>query len=161
MHKVQRLLPRHHKIMDLALEGLSKKAIADEIGMSAVAVGYITSSQLFQDALARRREKHEKTHDEASSIKVIQAKDKLNEASVSAADTLIGQLNHEDGRIAQGSAKEILSHVFPRAGDRGSDGPTIVIDKASITLLEISLNESDDYRKTLKAPIEASVDDNG
>ncbi len=52
MHELQRLLPRHHAIINLALAGMSRKGIAEKISLTPEAVGIILRVPIVQDELA-------------------------------------------------------------------------------------------------------------
>jgi predicted transcriptional regulator len=54
-YQIKRLLPRHEKIMDLLMEGLSQKEVAQRLMLSPRCVSYVVNSRVFQDALAERR----------------------------------------------------------------------------------------------------------
>jgi hypothetical protein len=54
-YQIKRLLPRHEKIMDLLMVGLSQKEVARRLMLSLRCVSYVVNSRVFQDALAERR----------------------------------------------------------------------------------------------------------
>ena len=64
-HQLQRLLPKHYKILDLVLAGWKQRRIADELGLSYVGVSNIVTSVVFQAELARRREEQNRRIDRA------------------------------------------------------------------------------------------------
>jgi DNA-binding NarL/FixJ family response regulator len=54
-YQIKRLLPRHEKIMDLLMEGLSQKEVAQRLMLSPRCVSYVVNSKVFQEVLAERR----------------------------------------------------------------------------------------------------------
>ena len=109
--QLQRLLPRHQRVIDLCLEGLSGVEMAKRMGMTPVGISFIVNSPIFQTELSRRRDNMSKSHDHAVGVEVIKAKRVLEGAAVEAAEKHVGLLGCDDDAIAQRSASEILNRV--------------------------------------------------
>jgi len=137
---LQRLLPRHFRILELCLEGFSKKDIAGAIGMTPQAISLITNSPLFQDELARRRAERNIEADDRSVGGVVESRRLLEEASAAAAQTAIDLLGSEDERVQLSSANSILDRVFNKEEGAGPSGLTINVDQLKV--LQIAIQES-------------------
>lgn len=110
--EASRILPRHRAIINLALEGLSNKAIAERLQMSTVGVGLILRSEIVQDEMARRREKREREQDDLALSDIELAKQTLQQASLDAAEKLVEQIECLDPRVAQSACGKILEMAF-------------------------------------------------
>jgi len=141
-NEIQRMLPRHMKILDLCLEGKGRKAIAEEVGLHVQSISNIFNSPLFQEELARRRTSMSKAHDQAVSQHVTQAKAELEGSAVEAARTHIRLLGSEDDRTAQSSATAILDRVGLGKAEKDAQGDVVVINVEQMQLLNIALEES-------------------
>lgn len=138
-NELQRLLPRHYKIIELALEGWSTKDIAQEMDMTPQGIGLIISSPRFQDELSRRRENQEKTADDIHTHTIVQAKDHLEANALKAAETQVGLLSSNSDNIRLTSAQQILDRVLEK---KESQKPTVVINADTIQMLQQVLVES-------------------
>src|SRR3954470_13139830 len=85
---LQRLLPRHYKIIELALDGFSNVSIANMMNMTAVGIGIILRDARVQNELARRRTNVEKKQDDVRVSTSSLARDTLNEMTLDAVETL-------------------------------------------------------------------------
>ncbi len=142
-NKINRLLPRHFKIRDLALQGLSRNEIALEMGMSPVGIGLIINSPKFQDELARRRDQIEKKSDEGLATSLSQAKNVLADAAEDAAQVHVDLLVSSDERVKQNSANQILDRVGIAKAERGGSGDiNVQINAEQVNILEVALQES-------------------
>src|SRR3954471_24193336 len=75
---LQRLSPRHYKIIELALDGYSNISIANMMGMTAVGIGIILRDLKVQHELARRRENVNRKQDDVRVNTSSLARDTLN-----------------------------------------------------------------------------------
>ena len=148
-NELQRLLPRHFKIMQLCLTGLNRKDIALALGMSPEGVGLIINSPLFQDELASKRVKADA---EAQELEHIGALTILENSANAAAQKHVDLLNSESDRVAQISATAILDRVMEKKviAARG-----VKLDAEVVNLLQITINEiSNSKIKPAAPPIE-------
>ena len=111
MAELQSLNPRHFKIIDLCLAGLSQKAIATELDMSPGSISIITKSPQFQHELALRRASLNNKIDNTIAASVTDASDVLKRHSVFAAQKLVQLVSSEDESIARMSASDILDRA--------------------------------------------------
>lgn len=146
-HEIQRLLPRHYKILTMCLSGLKSRDIALAMDMSEAGISLIVNSPLFQDELAKRRDKQIKRDEEVESHGAL---DILERAAISAAQKHVDLLGSESDRIAQISANAILDRVIQRKGD---DGQVIQLDKGIINLLQVTINELKEVKSKSDAPM--------
>jgi hypothetical protein len=142
-HEIERLLPRHYKIIELASEGHSRKDIAQVLQMTPEAIGQILNSPLVQNQLAEIRAKREKIRDENLARGVHKAQQILEDASAQAAQTHVELLGHEDARIRQVSANAILDRVLE---NKSNQNTVVVIEAEKLQVLQIALQESDSFR---------------
>jgi len=141
-NELQRLLPRHFKVLELCLEGHSRKTIAQTVGLTEQAISLITNSPIFQDEIARRRDTRNKKDDEGRSVHLEKARGILEEASVSAAKTQVSLLSSDKEHIQLASAKDILDRTYKGQKIVGSDMPSIVISEGSIQVLNVAIQEA-------------------
>ena len=140
---LQRLLPRHFKIIDLCLAGLSRKQIADEVGLTTQAVSNITNSPLFQDEIARRRKKLEKEVDQEVVDGLKEARDLIIQNAKKAAQVHVDLLEEEDPRIRQASASAILQKAFGGSvGDDSKKEGGVVIKPEQAQVLVLAIQET-------------------
>lgn len=142
-NELQRLLPRHYKIMDLVLEGMGPAEIADSLDMSRVGIGLIINSPIFQERVAARRVKIEQGHDDLVAVSVSRAMDRLQGSADDAAKVHTDLLESENDSIKQRSASEILDRVgLGKQEQRGNDGIHVTINAEVAQVLQIALEES-------------------
>ncbi len=137
-NELQRLLPRHYKILALCIEGFTRKDIALALEMSPEGVGLIINSPLFQDELAKRRVSSISDARQLSVTKDLSALNIMQEAATSAAQKHVDLLSSENDRTAQMSANSILDRVL--AVDKQNVG-AMKLDQTIINLLQITINE--------------------
>ena len=120
-YELKRLLPRHFTIMDLVLSGQSRKAIADEVGMTPRAISNVTGSAIFQDELARRRNRLERQKDEAVVLEIVKAKQRLEQAAADAEKAQVELLDSPNPQVRLASA----TYILDRLGIAMQNGPTV------------------------------------
>ena len=142
---IQRLLPRHLKIMDLHLEGITYDDIASRVGLKKRQVANIINSPVFQSSLSLRRSKIEDSVNEEIIKTNESVLDVLKENTLAAVDKLVDLMSSENDSVARQSANDILDRGgFPKVSRQENDTSTTLIledDQASIlalTLKEIS-----------------------
>ncbi len=148
--QIQRLLPRHFKIIDLAVAGHDTKVIAETVGMSTRAVTTILRSALAQQEIALKRKAQgeaqilgmdrDATRGKAQSI--------LEQASVRAAEKQVDLLQCPDPSIALRAADRILDRVFGKA-DETKKSLVVNITAQQVELITSALKESD-YERHVK-----------
>ena len=148
---LQQLRERHHRIVDLCLDGFTNTQIAQELQMAPQSISTIKLSPIFQAELSRRRGIKEVTDDSLRYNKVAQAKEKLDEISLQAVevhqemmvqekDEITGKnvFSHGDA-TALSSAKNVLDKTF---GKDKEVGVSQVLNIESIKILQVALTES-------------------
>lgn len=140
-HEIQRLLPRHFRIMELYLEGWSNNDIAHKMEMTPQAISQITNSPIFQNEVSRKRELREKAHNDGLSSSVRKAREIIEGSAAEAAQTQCDLLTDPDPSVRQKSAVSILDRVFGKDKDQGS-GTVINIQQADFQVLQQALCES-------------------
>lgn len=106
----------HHRMVDLALAGMTRQAIAQELDYSPEGVGIVLNSPLVQAELARRRALADKDQTTKLTSHLQKAREILEEAAVPAAQTMVELLDNQDPNIRRLTAKDIFSQVYGTEG---------------------------------------------
>jgi predicted transcriptional regulator len=140
MNDLQRLLPRHFKVLELAMMGLNTKSIADELGMTPQGVSNITNSPKFQNELALRRDEQNHEIDKTKVTALSKVKTIFESSAEDAANVHVNALTDEDVRVRQTSATAILNRIYGEdKGNSGTGGQ--VLSAETINVLNISIKE--------------------
>lgn len=134
VHELQRMNPSHHRIVDLALEGLTRNEIALQMDRSPEGVGIILNSPLVQGELARRRGLQEGIQTKARVSHLTKAREILEEAAVPAAQTLVALLDCPDANTRRLSAKDIFSQVYGNEGVKAPSITTINVEQMNLLI---------------------------
>jgi len=138
--ELERLLPRHYRLVELFLDGHNVKTVAQAVGMTPQTVSIIYKSPLFQSELARRRARRELHSDAAADSRLSKARQVLLDSAEDAANVHVSLLSSDDPRIAQLSANAILDRVFEKTEKTGH--PTVVISADKLSILQVALKEA-------------------
>ena len=133
----RRLRPVHYRVMELVLEGKSRKETASLTGLTPRSITNITNSRVFREELERRRDERDRERDRAVATAVADAKRAMDKAALAAAETQVKLLNSPDVRVRQKAANEILDRVglVRRARQEGSGNQACVITEDQLELL--------------------------
>jgi hypothetical protein len=137
---VKRILPRHRRIIEMALDGMDYKGIAEGCGMSPRSVSLILKSPLVACELSRRRADIERKRDEGRVREVDQARELLERKSLEAAERTVSLLESGDDSVALRAADRILDRVLGDGKDGG--GNVVLIDASESNNLKVALMES-------------------
>jgi len=140
-NEIQRLLPRHHAILELALAGHKARDIAQAVDMTPEGVGLIMRAPLFQDALARRRKEQSIRVDEAKAEDSQRARGVLEQAAVAAAETQVALLQAEKEDVKLRASNSILDRIIGPASAQAK-GPVVMINAETVQLLQLAIAES-------------------
>ncbi len=153
-HEIERLLPRHHAILELCLAGNGTREIAQAMDMSPQAISLITNAPIFQHELSKRREGRVKLADEAAALVPMRAKQALENASLDAANTQIElmQKTNPDNKLRAAMATEILDRTLGSGKDANGNSPVIILNQGDILIMQQALNESVAARQRMKNP---------
>lgn len=141
-NSIKKLTPRHLKICDYCIEGLTPKQIAEKLSMSARAIGIVVNSPAFQHQLALRRKSFEDSIDERLSDEEVTAATILKKAGAKAASSLVLGLEAQSEALRIRSAESILDRsgtVKPGRLEDSSNQPIIHITKEDLQLLNETL----------------------
>lgn len=113
MYEIQQLNPRHYKILDLSLDGLSNIDIATAVGMSKEAISLIINSPSFQHELAMRRavRDHQSDNNAAAGHTANPALKALQEGALQAARRLVIAVSDPSPTVAIKASDSILDRV--------------------------------------------------
>lgn len=153
-HELQKLMPRHFKILEMFLNGQTRKTVAQAVGMTPEAIGQIYYAPLFQNELARRRALRENESDKEEREYVDKAKKKLREHAEGAVGVHVELMGDEaaDPRVRQISADAILDRVFEKGGQ--TQAPAIVLSAEKVEILQVAMQEA--FDKTEVVDLEVS-----
>lgn len=145
-YEIQRMLPRHFKILQLKLAGLTNKAIAEMVGCSAEMVGIVIRSPIF-NAEFQRRLKEQNNGEAQGEIEAFAGKARsiLEQNSELAANTQVDLLGCEDDSVRLRASGSILDRVLGKPeGSEASGGPqvNIQINAQDAQLISVALRES-------------------
>ena len=151
-HQLQRLLPRHFKMIELHLAGLTNRAIAETLDCTAQSVGIVLNSPIVRKEVQQKMT--DKSHGsiaetvEAHDSKVVQI---LEKSSERAAYTLQELMEHsDDDSIKLRASTSILDRVIGKPDSKNAGEGVqlkIEIDAKHATLLMLALNESKEFQR--------------
>lgn len=141
---IQRVLPRHFQIIDLAVAGHDNITIAKAVGTSQSQVNLVLRSPVAQAEIARRR--RESTEAEVLGLDrsaiVGKARSILDQASQAAAATLENELLAEKPEVRIKAANSILDRALGKGiDDRRASVNNITAEQ--VTLINLALKESE------------------
>jgi len=142
VQSITHLTPRHNKILDYCIEGLTPKLIAEKLSISARQVGIIINSDSFQHQLAIRRQSFAEDHDnKLSETEVSDAHSILTEHAAAASKRLVAGLMSQSESIAIRSAESILDRTgtVKITRQEQDDKPIINISHDDLVLLNETL----------------------
>lgn len=157
-HQIQRLLPRHFKMINYHVAGMTNRQIADMLGVTEQSVGIVLRSPMALAEVQRQlkaRNNGEVT-DEAEAY-ASKARITLQQNSEKAAQTQVELLDSDDDSVRLRASGSILDRVLGRQDANASDGPHVKVEISAkyAQLLVTALNES----KTLKEPVNGKADE--
>jgi len=109
--QLDKLNPRHFKILDLCIRGLSAGEIAEELSMHKNQISAVINSPNFQHQLSIRRASYEEKADAQQIHAEDEATRVLKESAVEAAQKLKTHLTSEDDTVSLRSATAILDRT--------------------------------------------------
>jgi len=109
-YEIEKLLPRHMRVMDLLIAGFSQRQISRELQLTPQAVCSIVHSRVFQDRLPERRRDLQRSADPPVDESG-QAAHALERAALPAACKLVGLVDSEDDRVALAASIAVLDRV--------------------------------------------------
>jgi len=137
-----RLQAKHHRVLEMTLEGLSTIEIARQLGKNRVTIQNIIRSPAGQQELARRRQERAAKIDEVSLVKEANARTELENASSKAARTQVKFLDADDEKIAQKAAMDILDRTgFARVERKELVSAHVILDETALERL-LTANQS-------------------
>lgn len=149
-HTIQRLLPRHYAIVDLAAAGHKYTTIGEMIGMNPQSVSLILRSPLVQAELSRRRgaSQDAKILGMDNDAMLGKARSILEKAAEKAAKTVEHCLDDDDGSLRLRAANSILDRVFGKADEKSSRQVlNITSDQTNLLVLAIQESHNGNVRK--------------
>lgn len=145
--QIQRILPRHYRIIEMAAANHDAKVIAEALEMNVGSVKILLKDPLVQSEIARRKAADDTTEIMGMDRNAAMGKARsiLEQASIKAAGVHEQLLESPDGSIALRAAKQILDRVFGEK-EKGSH-QVFNITAENVSLLNLALKESDNVRK--------------
>jgi len=153
--QIQRILPRHYRVIELAAANHDAKVIAEVLEMPVSSVKMLLKDPLVQSEVARK-----KAADDTVEIMGMdrnaamgKARSILEQASVKAAEKMEGLMEDQDAAIQFRSAQAILKMALGEKNDGGTQVYNITAE--NVSLLNLALKESENVRKHTNATDEA------
>ena len=139
-HKLHRLHPQHYKILELARRGKRNMDIALAMGVTRRTVSNVFQSPVFQEELARRRERLNREMDERVVQLALHVKQLLDKASPEAVQVHVDCLDDESPTVRLRSAKTILDLVMGKGGQEVGP-PAVMMSAEQSEGLMVALRE--------------------
>lgn len=135
-YNITRMLPRHFKILELALAGHAAKAIAESVGMERNSVSMVLRSPLFQAELTKRRretvaENAEVARNDRDGI-LGRARITLENAVERAASRQVELLEADNEAVALKASTLILDRAIGKAEEQTAPKVQITIEQANL-----------------------------
>lgn len=150
-HEIQRMLPRHFKILEMKIAGYSNVDIAKTLEIHENTVSAVSRSPLFVSEFNRQMQKqHDNALADDRAAFVSRAKSILDSASERAAEVQVELLDSEDDSVRLRSSGTILDRALGR--DDGLKGGTTVnvqINTQDAQLITTAFKESQNGSKII------------
>jgi hypothetical protein len=162
---IQKMTPRHYRILDLYIQGLTINEIAEVVGMTRPSVSVITNAPCFQHEAAIRRKAFEEDIDEKLAEKTSEAREILQKSAGQAAKVLCTMLSDKGASrsIRLKSAESILDRTGHAKQQRvDSENNTIVnMKREDLELLNETLALEKSIIEHQNRKVESVVVSNG
>lgn len=146
---IQQLNPRHYKILEYCLCGMTNTQIATQLGMTQPGVSVITNSPNFQHELATRRSRLNAMTDERLVSVTDDIASTIRDGARAAITKVLGSINSDNERIALSASQDILDRAgFPRVSRVESKAISIVINAKDAALIAESLELDNSVENT-------------
>jgi len=135
---IGRMNPRHLKMLDFSLQGMTSGQIAKELKMDRSHVSNILNGPTFQHELAIRRSSIEDQMDTQIANTTNEVDDTLRNGALAAAEKLVGGLRSSDENIVYKSAESVLDrtgHPKIMRQEGGSSQNIVILTKDATQLL--------------------------
>lgn len=140
-HEIAKLLPRHHRIIELLLDGHNHKTIAGIVGVTPQTISLLSKAPVVQQRLAERRQARERAADVDAGTAITRAKTILENGAETAANRVVDLVtNGVDHRVQLSAANNVLEQVFGSDKQRGSGN--IVVNTEQLQVLQVALREA-------------------
>lgn len=140
---IQRLLPQHYAIIDMAVAGHTPKVIAETLNRSTESIRLLLNAPNVQHEISiRRKDGREATTLGLDRDAVLgKARSVLEQATEKAALRVVGLIDNFDPAIALRASDKILDRVFGPTGGGGNKAPIINVSAEQIALVNLTLKE--------------------
>ena len=138
-HEIQRMLPRHFKIMEMKLAGYTNVDISKTVGLGENAVSYITRSPLFVTEYNRQlKEQTDNGIAEDRAAFAGKARSILDSATTKAANRLVDLIDSDDESVGLRASGSILDRALGKVDNESKGGPSLIVQINSVDALLIS-----------------------
>lgn len=140
---IQRLLPQHYALIDMAVAGHSPRVIAETLGRTPESVRLLLNAPNVQHEISiRRKDGREATTLGLDRDAVLgKARSVLEQATERAALKQVALIDSFDPAIALRASDKILDRVFGPTGGGGNKAPIINVSAEQIALVNLTLKE--------------------
>jgi len=141
-NQLQRMLSRHHVMLEYFLQGLSNKDIARKMSITTACVSMCFNSPKMQDEISRRRAEMEKVANVAHGVGIADAQHVLETSAKDAAEKHVQLLECGDLAVEQRSANAILDRVGLSGRVENTQNHNVLIEVDTVNLLNVAMKES-------------------
>ena len=160
---IQRMLPRHFKMMEMKLAGFSHSEIAKTLECSDQNVWVVTNSPLFIAEYNRQMKLQQEDNGlvQTKEAFISKARSILESSSELAANTQVELMASEDDSIRLRASGSILDRALGKEDGKGI-GPSlhVVINNADAVLISNTFKESQNGTKQLEEQTDCSITQN-
>jgi hypothetical protein len=141
-HELKSLSQRHHAMVMDCISGLGRTEIAKKYGMTPEGVGGILKSPVFQDEVAREREKSRGEVRGLTTKDAAEVRGKILEAGDRAADVMVSLMSAPSPEMQYKSSQYILDRVLGKEVSSGPVGGMITLSAEHMNILVLAMKES-------------------
>lgn len=138
----EKISPRACQIMDLHIQGLKSKQIAERLELTPRYIGEIINAPNFQHTLAIRREKLQERLDDKIVNSTVDATNELKKHAIAAANKVVELMEGSDSESIQlKSSTEILDRAGVVSQKKGAEATAtvVIVDDESAALINETL----------------------
>lgn len=134
---IQQLNPRHYKILEFVLAGVTNKQIAERLNVSPQMISIVINSPSFQHEVSLRREKIDSMKNQRLVESDQEVVDAIKQGTRDAVRRLLSSIGSTDENVAIRASVEILDRGgFPKVSKIESKNLTVVMDADMLKLLQ-------------------------
>lgn len=141
--RAYRMLPDHQEIIDLYVQNLPIKTIAEQLGKPVRTINAVISNPANQDQIARRKARIERKKDEMAAVNSVERiKERYAEELDNSIDTILDVRDNSTNDSVRLKAAQSVIDTLVGGYDQQKTMAPIVIEKVSAENIMIAIKES-------------------